>query len=258
MVPPRVEFDAATRNSFGAADARRDALRGVSNKVRALRPSNSQEGVSAKVLEGVSNNASIPGGRETTSRVLARYAKASARSRGSQKGDRRVLRFPSFRTKYAEGRSYYSDVWRYIQAWAFRTLNDLQGDHLPPPGREQLAELFEARIRDRGHTWAASPRRRRGRGLELATVHQLAQDAAEAALRDWNADWIQSRREAGKRGGKNSRGHRPALVTTDAVTELNRLLAQHPELTRPQQAEWLGWSESSLARVVRLSRNSAD
>ena len=219
--------------------------------------SGSHAGVSAKVMHGESNKASSPPGN-ISSEILRKCAVQATRPRGKGKGDRRPLRFPAFRRRYAESQSYYSDVWNFLQAWGYRILNDLQRDSLPVPTPEHLAELFEARIRKSGRVWVSRAHCRRGLGLELAAVRQVAHEAAKAVLRDWSPEWIQSRREAGRRGGQKSRGHRAAIVNADGVAMLRRLLTQFPQMSRREQAEWLGWSESSLARVVRLSRNEAE
>ena len=80
-----------------------------------------------------------------------------------------------------KGRSYYLDVWDYLQRWGFRLMNDLHGLGYALPTHSQLSALFEARIRERGHTWSRHDGM--GTGLEWETVEKMSDDAATAALR---------------------------------------------------------------------------
>ena len=166
------------------------------------------------------------------------------------------MRFPPLRIVYAKqrvnaqtgevvqkARSYYLDVWDYLQAWGFKIFNDLQGEGYDPPTHEQLAALFETRIRERGRTWNAHDGK--GLGLKDETVETMADHAASAALRDWSEEWIIERREAGRKGGLNSR-RGPSVVTPEAL----EALASLPDGLRPtQQADALGMSLSSLKRL---------
>lgn len=111
------------------------------------------DAVSAKVRTPVSPKASSQGEQGADDGTLARVADLANRARGKGEHDRKQLAFPRLRRTYADGESYYLDVWDYLQAWAFRTLNDLQGAGYLRPSREQLAALFAARIRERGRTW---------------------------------------------------------------------------------------------------------
>lgn len=176
--------------------------------------------VSNKVRTAVSEKVSSPSTtREPASAVvLARVASLSTKARGTGKNDRKQLRFPSIRRVYArarvdaqtgeivrKGRSYYLDVWEYLQAWGMRTLNDLQGQGFGPPDHEDLAALFEKRVRQRGRTWSSYDGR--GAGLSIETVEVMVEGAATATLRDWSEEWIVGRRESGRiRGSFSKRG----------------------------------------------------
>ena len=174
--------------------------------------------VSSKVRHAVSNKASSPrrGNPEPDNEVLSRTASRATRARGTGKNDRKQLRFPTLRRNYAravvdeqtrevtrQGRSYYGDVWDYLQCWGYRTLNDLLGGGFAPPTHAQLAALFEARIRERGKVW--SKHDGAGVGLDLGTVETMADLAATVVLRDWSEEWIVQRRQAGRPGGRKSK-----------------------------------------------------
>lgn len=212
-------------------------------------------GVSDKVLDPLSDKVSSPQGRVLDS-VLIVVSEVSTRQRGSRRGDRRELRFPALRASYGRGASYYLKIWSYLQRWGMRTMNDLQGLGLGEPTHAQLVELFEKRVLARAQTWDKT-KTQRGTGLEKAVVAELASKAADAVLRDWNRSWIESRRAAGRRGGEASHGGPTGIVGPAAVQQLRRLEESRPGLTRREQCEELGWSGSTLARVARLSRNSA-
>lgn len=208
-------------------------------------------GSSTKVRANGSTKASTPRRGRADVSVLARIASAATRARGTGHNDRGQLRFPSLQRSYAkqrhsqsgERKTYYAAVWRYLQLWGFRLLNDLQRDGYDPPSHEQLAALFEARIRERGHTWHRQDGR--GVGLELGTVERLAEDAASAVLRDWSEAWIASRRAAGRTGGQRSR-RGPSKATADALAALEAL----PDgMTHQERADALGVSLSTERRL---------
>lgn len=131
----------------------------------------------------------------------------------------------------------------YLQAWAFRTFNDMQGDGYAPPTHEQVADLFEARVRERAKTW--HPYDGRGPGLNLETVATMADKGANAALRDWSETWIAGRRTAGRKGGSLPKP--PRRKWTDA--NLDALAALPAGLTRQQQADALGLTLATTKRL---------
>jgi hypothetical protein len=238
----------------------------VSDKVRHSPldspPDRPEAGVSDKVLEGCQNKVVPPQEEECeeSRSILRGVSRASSRSRGHSKGDRKDLRFPPYRDRYPGGGNYEGKVRNYLIKWGFRTLNDLQKIQQPPPSRDTLATLFIERIRDRAKMWTRTSSTPRGNGIERSTVAALAADAADAVLTQWSRDWIAGRRAAGAAGGHASHGAggRPKIVTEDAVRQFQRLQEAHPSMTRAEQAAWLGWSDSTLARVVRVSRNSPE
>lgn len=206
--------------------------------------------LSTKVRPPLSDKASSPQGGSTRDpqapETLARYAAEATRPRGKGEHDRKVLRFPAFRPRYAAGRSYYLDIWSYLQTWAFRTINDMQRDGYSPPTVEQLEALFADRIFERGRVWSEYDGK--ASGITSKDADQLAAEAAQAALRDWSATWIVGRREAGRKGGSAS--HRGPSKATPA--NLAALAALPPGTTARQAAVALGVSISTVARLRRL------
>jgi len=241
-------------DSIVRGERRRLTLAEMQSSVGAVAQPSESTG-SNKVRASGSEKASSPLGTPSDD-VLRRVAKTATRARGTGRNDRKAMRFPPLRLVYAKqrvnahtgevvqkARSYYLDVWDYLQEWGFKIFNDLQGEGYGTPTHEQLAALFEARIRERGRTWNVYDGA--DLGLKDETVETMADHAASAALRDWSADWIIERRAAGRAGGLNSR-RGPSVVTPEA---LEALAALPNGLTRPQQADALGMSLSSLKRL---------
>ena len=225
----------------------------------------SARAVSDKVPPSVSDKASSPGrgNPEPDHAVVSRAANRATQARGAGKDDRKQLRFPTLRRHYARAlvdeqtgevvrpaRSYYLDVWTYLQHWGYRTINDLQGDGFAPPSHAQLAALFEARVRERGQTWSLHDGA--GIGLDLGTVETMADLAATAALRDWSEEWISQRREAGRKGGSISR--KPATWDTDDLAVL-ALFARLP--SRDAFLQYNAWRSKprSRATLYRMRRH---
>lgn len=215
--------------------------------------------VSNKVRTSVSDKASSP--RRGTDEEIETVVRLATRARGNGRNDRKQLRFPTLRRVYAratvdastgeivtKGASYYRDLWHYCQTWGFRILNDLQGAGLHPPEPEQLRDIFEARIRERAVIWHEYDGR--NAGLESALVEALAASAAEATLRDWSAEWIASRREAGRKGGSFSK-RPPSWDDHDlAVLALYAYLPRGEQLARYNAGRSEPRSRATLYRML--------
>jgi hypothetical protein len=185
---------------------------------------------------------------------LQRIAANATRARRKGKGERAALAFPPLRRVYAKARtdaqtgeitrrarSYYLDIWDYLQTWGYRILNDLQGVGLAPPAHTALLDLFLDRILDRARVW--HPLDGHGHGLVLDDAHKLADTAAAATLRDWSADYIEQQRRRGAAGGRASR--RGPTWTPQQLADLQAL----DGLTVGQQALQLGLNSSKVKRM---------
>lgn len=161
--------------------------------------------VSPKVLAHVSPKLSIQRIQVEQS-VLELVAKLATRANTAKK--RKALAFPSLRRYYAKerknlesgeiirkGASYYGDIWKYLQSWAFRLMNDLQGRDLPLPDHAQLEDLFRSRIMERAVVLDLFEKGRPG--LTPDTVEHLVEQAALAALRDFDRLYIKKQSERG-------------------------------------------------------------
>jgi hypothetical protein len=196
-----------------------------------------------------------------TGAELHRTAKLATRAHRKGRNERKELRFPTIRLVYAkartdaatgevtrQGRSYYLDVWDYLQAWAFRTLNDLQGQGLAPPTHADLAELFSERITDRGRTF--HPYDGRAPGLSLLVVEEMAAEAASAALRDWTPTYRERQRRLGQIGRMMARDRGATWDDAD-LDELAKLSG----MTTEKQAGALGRSRRTVERMRAALRD---
>lgn len=250
--PPRREvrrlaFEPANRPTLAAADPA-ICLDTGSDKVLAL---SSDTG---------SDNLSTPSVRGADSGTLQRIANAATRARGNGNARRRELRFPTLRRVYARdridpesgeiirrGASYYGDVWRYLQRWAYRILNDLAAEGYSSTSHHDLAALFRARLEQRAALW--HPYDGRGPGLNGETIAEMADTAASAALRDWTPTYRQQQAERGRIGGSRSRrGPTWTAEDLDALADLDGL-------TVAEQAERTGKSPATIKRM-RATRRS--
>lgn len=147
-----------------------------------------------------------------------------------------------------KGTSYKGDVWRYLAVWGFRTLNDLDGSGFACPSHDDLAALFERRMRERAKTYDTYYSNR-GHGISYADIETMADAAATAVLRDWSPDWIREMRARGATGGRNSKS--PGPTWTDADLDA---LAALDGMTVSQQAVALDVSPSTIDRMRRALR----
>ncbi|MFD7872434.1 hypothetical protein ACFV3I_18270 [Microbacterium sp. NPDC059771] len=146
------------------------------------------------------------------------------------------------------GTSYKGDIWRYLATWGFRTLNDLDGAGYAPPSHEDLADLFERRMRERAKTYDTYYSNR-GHGISYADIETMADAAATAVLRDWSPDWIREMRARGATGGRRSKSPGPTWTDDD----LDQLASLHGQ-TKAQQSIALGVSQSTIDRMRRALR----
>lgn len=196
---------------------------------------------------------------ESENGVLWRTAMLSTRARTTGRHRRKVLRFPALRRMYARarrglnggtlrsGKSYAKDIWTYLETWGYRTLNDLDGAGHPLPTADDLADVFYARIRERGVTFYPL-HSNRGHGISTVVAEKMAQDAAHAVLRDWNPEWIRRQRERGAKGGRASK--RPPTWNDADLDALAQLAGQ----TVKEQAAALVRSASTIDRMRRALR----
>lgn len=204
-----------------------------------------------------SDNPSFQGkGRATDAGTLWTFAARATRARTAGRQQRRALRFPALRKVYAKerrdlngfvtrkGASYAGDIWRYLVTWGYRVLNDLDGDGYLPPSHDDLADLFERRVRERAVTFYPLYSNR-GYGISTPDVETIADRAATAVLRDWSPEWIREMRRRGAKGGRTSK--RPPSWTDDALVALDGL-------TVAEQARTLGRSPSTVDRMRRALR----
>lgn len=200
-----------------------------------------------------------PKERTTDEGTLWTFSSMATRSRTATWSQRKILRFPPLRPMYAksrtdadgnvirQGASYQGDIWRYLSRWGYRTLNDLDGAGYAPPSHDDLADLFERRIRERAKMYDTYYSNR-GHGISFADAEIMSDAAATAVLRDWNPEWIREQRERGRRGGKISK--RAPMWADDNLDTLASLHGQ----TKAQQAKHLGVSTSTVDRMRKALR----
>ncbi len=148
-----------------------------------------------------------------------------------------------------KGTSYKGDIWRYLATWGFRTLNDLDGAGYAPPSHDDLADLFERRMRERATTYDTYYSNR-GHGISFGDIETMADAAAASVLRDWSPNWIRKTREWGATGGRKSRPSEPAYSDAD----LDALAALHGQ-TKAQQSIALDVSQSTIDRMRKALRD---
>lgn len=195
--------------------------------------------------------------------TLWTFSSKATRARTAGRSERKILRFPPLRPMYAKSRtdadgnvirkgaSYQGDIWRYLTTWGYRTLNDLDGAGYAPPSHDDLADLFERRVRERAKTYDTYYSNR-GHGISFADIETMADAAATSVLRDWSPDWIRKTREWGATGGRKSRPSEPGHADSDADLDA---LAVLKGMTVAQQAVALNVSPSSIDRMRRALRN---
>ncbi|MBB2974469.1 hypothetical protein FHX49_000010 [Microbacterium endophyticum] len=167
------------------------------------------------------------------------------------------MRFPPLRLVYARekrdaatgetlhsGSSYYADVWKYLQNWGYRILNDLYLAGFAPAAHADLAWLFETRVLERATTF--HPYDGKGPGLSTLLVEEMANKAATAVLRDWTPTWIARQQALGSIGGKLAR-RRSKTWTESDVDKLAKLGSLQ---TMQQKADALGRSLRTTQRMA--------
>lgn len=191
---------------------------------------------------------------------LQRFAQQALRGSGNKSSKRLV--FPHLRIAYKRGKTtvahdgkvvqgvgenYGRDIWRFLQRWGFRTLNHLHRAGYAPPDAEALAEVFDDYVTS--HAVLHDDIMHRdggGRGsLGLSKTYGLAQQAAEAALRDWSPDYNAEQAARSAKGGANSK-RRPEWVKDPTLLDK---LAKLDGKTIPQQAVELRVSPSTIKRM---------
>lgn len=148
----------------------------------------------------------------------------------------------------------------YLRKLARRALNDLAKAGRPIPEIPELTDALATYVWDEFLNLIYVPEAG-GQGLGRSRfrylngddgVQRVAASAARYTLEHWSADYIQEQQRRGAAGGRRS--HRgPSKATPDNRAALAGL---SPGLTRAQQAQALGISESTVKRLLRPERIS--